>query len=598
MKRLTCLVFVSMLAMAVAQSQTVIREVTRVVSGKEIKISHDVIDTEGSLRIYWDRDALQKKLAEIGTPADVGEEIQHAGKLADISRRGVAAVDEFTRAVAADPRQAYGAAVAKLGAVLNEAIKAVPNDYQRLQSAFTGAIQTAANDEDRRANIARASAAVFSELAKLSVETYQRTAAKLKATNVNFWVVANASRDQDSTRRREVPFLSPLTGEDIDALNSIKSFADNFGGEPSGLLKAELGLGQQATKKVISDAKAALETQLQNLKSDWQALFDKYRNNQAVATELNNLKTAVEALESKFTQSITSLQQNLVAIRDGDPDTRSDAIARLQEASAALSSARTTVSSLGEFGARVTDVKVAFQKLLDAIGSTGEQAVVDFKAFVEGLPMRLEELAGAMVGIAKGSIQTLYDALGIGLHMKLIAGVVQAGDPSKEYADLELTSNGAPLRLYAGDEVVVGVKMAKGDTPPASFTESRRLYVYPNRWTSDRIIPIVFTQRDDINPNTDTRNRSWKFSPTYMDVFKRYSVNRSADSNRWLTPGLGIAITALDQNGDDSYEIGLGAGLTLFDDRLIAGIGFNTQRSRSYMFFGLRLRLSDIGIRN
>ena len=63
-------------------------------------------------------------------------------------------------------------------------------------------------------------------------------------------------------------------------------------------------------------------------------------------------------------------------------------------------------------------------------------------------------------------------------------------------------------------------------------------------------------------------------------------------SGRILDAGVGLHLAALDFDGDDSPELGVGGVLSVFRDYLQVGYGFDFSENRWYGFFGLGVPLS------
>ena len=61
--------------------------------------------------------------------------------------------------------------------------------------------------------------------------------------------------------------------------------------------------------------------------------------------------------------------------------------------------------------------------------------------------------------------------------------------------------------------------------------------------------------------------------------------------NKYFTPGIGVNVSTLDFNNDNTPEIGIGLTAAFFKDYLQIGYGRNMASDDNFWLFGLRLPL-------
>ena len=93
--------------------------------------------------------------------------------------------------------------------------------------------------------------------------------------------------------------------------------------------------------------------------------------------------------------------------------------------------------------------------------------------------------------------------------------------------------------------------------------------------------------------NAALQNR-FQAGPAYNVLFKVGS-RESRFWNEFLSPGIGVNLTALDFDKDDAQELGVGLGVSLFRDWFQAGYGYDFGDDRGYWYFGLSLPLATFG---
>ena len=589
------LVSTLILASVFCPAQSLIESLSEVHSGKERLINRDTFDSRKNLRLRWNSELLRTRLAEEGQSASVASELKVAAELSVLAKEGLAAVENArAQMLEAGTDQISSQVAGLLKPPLDRALKL--SDYtDRINLAVSRGVARLRPGDIPVLSVLNS---VFQEVDLIGTEIAALTLGKGSQTSVNFWIGATVSRDFDPTRRRNVPFLSELTQQDRENLAAVKEFADKYAGTPSAYLKNAIADLRKRVEELITELEVLVKADASLAKKQIDDLVKALKD---IVSEpkpsLVTLKQAVNDLKTELDNVASSLRTSLSGL-GSVTESRTDALATLGSFDSALAGHLRLFEASSLLKAKWEAVQLAVGAVKEDAGNGGEAAVAVFEKFVSDLKTHIETSAAKIETNLKGSVKNLVSSMGLAEDMRVIAEFVEKGDLEKGYQDINfIGDNGKRLDLNAGDKVTIGIKISKAADPPATYEESRDLYAYPSGATSDRLFPIVFVQRNDTD-SSGNRRRGWRFSPTYMDALKFYKPGRSYAQNKWFTPGFGIAISALDQNGDDAYELGIGAGVTLFDDRLVGGIGFNLQRNQSYAFFGLRLRLGDFGIKN
>lgn len=95
------------------------------------------------------------------------------------------------------------------------------------------------------------------------------------------------------------------------------------------------------------------------------------------------------------------------------------------------------------------------------------------------------------------------------------------------------------------------------------------------------------------DPKKTTEVSRFQTAPAYNVLLKRGSRTRPAYNNLF-NPGIGLNLSALDFNHDDTQELGMALTFSAFRDLIGVGYGYNVSYGSAYWFFGLRLPLPGL----
>ncbi|MEM7306052.1 MAG: hypothetical protein AAF682_05245 [Planctomycetota bacterium] len=218
--------------------------------------------------------------------------------------------------------------------------------------------------------------------------------------------------------------------------------------------------------------------------------------------------------------------------------------------------------------------------ILDGLGACGAKLTGDVRA-------RLRELTD-LIGLTDG-LETTIQTIGA-YGDKVLRHTLDDLPPSTQL-DLIDTGQRSP-----GDALVFRIGFVKVD-PETSEAQGTPTTLEQHQFELEQILvhfeSAVTLGFADPNGRAEV-NSTWQVVPAYSLLLKRGS-RQSGYHNRLLDPGYGLHMSALDFDGDDTPELGVGVVLSLFRDYLQAGYGYNLSEDRWYGFFGIGVPLSVLG---
>ena len=219
-----------------------------------------------------------------------------------------------------------------------------------------------------------------------------------------------------------------------------------------------------------------------------------------------------------------------------------------------------------------------------------EQEQAAIMAAIGSSAAALGEAAGE-VGARLEALAEVYRSLTATSSLNLVA--LQFGEevlaidiadvPAGTQLDLRYTGPRKP-----GDQVAFVMRGGPADEDPSSHAEldSRQFSMFRILGNVSPSVSLAFA-----NPSGATALQTdFQAAPTY-NLLYRWGDRDSAFFNRFLTPGVGLAFSALDFDGDDNLELGVGATAAVFQDWVQVGYGYNVGTDDEYWFFGFSLPL-------
>jgi hypothetical protein len=141
-----------------------------------------------------------------------------------------------------------------------------------------------------------------------------------------------------------------------------------------------------------------------------------------------------------------------------------------------------------------------------------------------------------------------------------------------------------------GDEIYFKATIVR-DSTANSFDET----VFWQKYTMFHIglnssirASLIFA--DKVNGDFANTTNDFQLAPSYSAIFK-IGTRKSMFYNKYFTPGIGVNVSTLDFNNDNTPEIGIGLTAAFFRDYLQIGYGRNMASDDNFWIFGLRLPL-------
>jgi predicted transcriptional regulator len=374
-------------------------------------------------------------------------------------------------------------------------------------------------------------------------------------------------REQDDTRRREIRFLEELNGNDRQILDRINEWAERYGRDPEQVY-------HKTVEELVAQAKEiakSLEATYNEKKTEIIAAYDDLQEKLSGSTDdsLEELRERYSKLKQQFDLLKDKLEKVLTRLQSGNYD--------LSNPATGLQQLINDVNPIRDLYRLWQDTVTLAKEI--KIQSTGNiqqaaEAVIDK---VNGALTAMKESFEKAVGLLVKLPETMLSWLNLRNTFQQIGEIIEPAAPRVEFKNVDGRLGILPRSLVSGDEVTLEVF-----SPTNESLFFKRLYAYKMGWRTDRLFSAIFTERVD--------KSAWRIGAAYSDVFKN-GTRKSLEANRLMSIGLGVTVATLDQNADDSFELGLGAALSFLDDRLIAGYGYNLGLNRSFVYFGLRLQL-------
>lgn len=137
----------------------------------------------------------------------------------------------------------------------------------------------------------------------------------------------------------------------------------------------------------------------------------------------------------------------------------------------------------------------------------------------------------------------------------------------------------------AGDSIVIKVAGGRSVQGREEF-EVRRIHMFRVLPHFEMVLGLIF-----VHPVTRTGLvGKFQAAPSYNVLLKGGS-RKSITYNRLFNPGIGINLSSLDFNHDDTPELGAGLAVSAIRDYVTGGVGLNVANGIGYWYFGLRIPL-------
>ncbi len=246
-------------------------------------------------------------------------------------------------------------------------------------------------------------------------------------------------------------------------------------------------------------------------------------------------------------------------------------------------------SDLGELLARSRALEAS---LKDKVRQLGQLAVQ--------LTAKANELgaeAAKIVQLVRAPIETMI------AQFRILTGGQQINTDTLEFGEkvFKLAVGSVPTQTElnlintgqrrSGDQLVFKLAAGKGDDPKTRRTlEEHTISMF-------QVLPHVEPAAALVLANPESRTNAvqgdFHYAPGMSFLLKSGS-RKSMLYNRFFDPGIGINVAALDFDGDDNPELGVGGTLSMFRDWVQLGYGYNFGTDDAYWFLGLSIPLSGV----
>jgi hypothetical protein len=378
-------------------------------------------------------------------------------------------------------------------------------------------------------------------------------------------------RSNDMSRSFDTDMAAGLSAEEQGVFDKLKKLYTSLGN----------GNPDELKKSLLEKIRKAADEQLDELRSEADQLKG------AVQDEIDQLKVWLESqVDSDDPNSPKKRVARLVASFEDFQKVVKELEQHYSDATLSTTAdANAVVSDINRLAAAVATVKAEIAGVgTPPIGNPVDELVQKISTAWANVQGRLTNFLETL----KTSIGKVAEAIAATLN--LVDTLVEIGStsgdigPGKDavFVNQAGTLEGLSSPLKSGDELVVDVVIQSKPDGEEIYKASYTIYVYKEGLRQDRIFNLILAPKED--------NNRWNLYPSYTQVFKRANFD-NLGANRDGSIGLGLTFATLDQNSDDSFELGVGLGLTFLDDRLMAGFGRNFSLDRNFWYVGWRFRL-------
>lgn len=579
---------------ALAQQVSVIRidEIDDNAKTMVVDDKFNIVDINSRLVLTFDRSELNKYLKDKGFVDGTSDLVDRISVLTEVLQMQNESLDSFQKALATRPPAdasdadwtAYWAAVRTASAPfvqLVEIISKSPTMRQQLNA----------------------------DMKQLRETRPQDAANPLMQLQVVYKVAADEARRLQSeldAQAREKGVYVQLGGWVESRPIHIDGFDDYPQGERFVVERFSLVLSDEEKQRLAAYAALANEVNDKGKK----AILDWYRNGpDVISNALSSTPTAtcVTSLANDAEAAKTAWAANVAAAKAKLDDMKTQALAY----KTFVDGLRTKYGPGGTAGTATPDqfligtnddLLALVQKTqalpgqlradlaaLKATLSAAQQQAADVKPFLDKVEACAKQAGDDAAGL-RGSLVSHITNLIAGQQFNSAA--LELGDKVKQLSVEQLPDSVTiPLvntgQRKAGEHVTF--KFAVGTAADGrQVIYTRDLVMERILWHFDLKANMIWA---DPKKTTDVDN--FQTAPAYNVLLKRGS-RKNPTYNNLFDPGIGLNLSALDFNHDDTQELGLALTFSAFRDLIGVGYGYNVSYGSAYWFFGLRLPLPGL----
>lgn len=536
-----------------AHAQPVITEVQEISSGRSVR-DGGIFEPSSSLKVKVNVEAIRKKVQRSGDSERFDNRLQMLQTIGNAAGQGLAALNA---------RQNGNINTGAVSDALNNAQDALdnrPDLEERLNKIIASSLRTAGSDPNR---IYIITALVFEELIKIGKELEQELLAEVRVLRVRMTL----ARDPDASRQPEAQFgilPSQESAAKVDALLGQLGVAEGAAGSnPETIRKALLNRMKAQGDTLVNGIKAKAEA----LVAGYRAKLNTAKGNLTGSAKENwdKIEDKLELIESSW----TTIKSDFAAIGETS-DTAIDFSARVNRIQNIWTQANAMKTTLAELPEAIEAAARGLSGLPKAAAEELRTLVANADADVKAFVKDAENVAFNAARAELATLNLIDDYQLIGERLKDLTdgeALFENNDGSLE--NLPKTRSYDRVRF----EVIDGTERV-GSPYNVYAWKSGRL---------DNITALGFSPQKNSN--------KWESGVVLGQAFKLTDRKASFATNRNLLPGVGYSVMNLDADDDGEFEPGIGLMLTLLDDRIIGGYGYNLAGKGTYWYAGYRFRL-------
>jgi hypothetical protein len=374
----------------------------------------------------------------------------------------------------------------------------------------------------------------------------------------------------------QVPrFATSIPQSEVDNFNEARKLADSL---------------QNNTEVLIDYMKKRASNTVDELKTIETKLSDILDNGlKSFESRLDSTSTSIQ---QKFRQPVTDLKQSLNDFRvdlatvknDVQNITLNKALDIAIEADSLIKEAGRLKVEAEQLYKMVTDEIAAAPSIVQKLKSGLTSDITNVKTQIENLATDyLNELKASLSVFNESNITELTQTAAKFTSNTFALGYNDV--PANTVLDIRTVG-----QREIGDEIYFKATIVR-DSTSNSFDET----VFWQKYTMFHIglnssirASLIFA--DKVNGNFANTSNDFQLAPSYSAIFK-IGTRKSMFYNKYFTPGIGVNVSTLDFNNDNTPEIGIGLTTAFFKDYLQIGYGRNMATDDNFWLFGLRLPL-------
>jgi hypothetical protein len=374
----------------------------------------------------------------------------------------------------------------------------------------------------------------------------------------------------------QVPrFATSIPQSEIDNFNKARKLADSLQNNTAVLIDY---LKKRASNTV--DELKTIETKLNDILDNGLKSFESRLDSTS-----NSIQQKFSQPLGHFKQSINDFRLDLATVKsDVQNITLNKALDIAIEADSLIKDAGRLKVEAEQLYKMVTDEIAAAPSIAQNLKSGLTSDITNVKTQIENLATSyLNELKASLAVFNESNITELTETAAKFTSSTFALGYNDV--PASTILDVRTVG-----QREVGDEIYFKATIVRDSTSNA-FDETvfwQKYTMFHVGLNSSIRASLIFA--DKVNGNFANTSNDFQLAPSYSAIFK-IGTRKSMFYNKYFTPGLGVNVSTLDFNNDNTPEIGIGLTAAFFKDYLQIGYGRNMATDDNFWLFGLRLPL-------